>query len=303
MIDTQYHQLVRRAAWAASGVALFLLCAKLVVWWQTQSVSLLASLVDSLLDMTASLINLWVVRYSTQPADHEHRFGHGKAESLAALAQAMFISGSAVFLILSGVERWFRPQQLQSPEYGIWVSVLAIVITFVLVLYQRHVVKVTNSQAIAADSLHYKADLIMNAAIVVAMTLSFYGIEQADALFALVIGVYILVTSVRIAHQAVQTLLDRSLPLDEIEQIRAAALSVPEVMGIHQVRTRLSGPTRFIQLHIELKDTLPLVEAHSIGDVVEERVAALFDDTDVLIHLDPYTVVLSQEQHEIEQGW
>ena len=175
----------------------------------TGSVSLLASLIDSLLDIAASVVNLIVVRYSLQPADREHTFGHGKAESLAALAQAMVISGSACFLILNGIDRFFRPHELQSPEYGIYVSGFAMVVTLALVMFQRQVVKKTGSQAIAADSLHYQSDLFMNAAIMVALGLSWFGITQADAVFAVGIGIYILYSAYRMAHSAVQTLLDR----------------------------------------------------------------------------------------------
>ncbi|MCF9489880.1 cation diffusion facilitator family transporter, partial [Vibrio parahaemolyticus] len=222
----EYARLVTLAAWTATTVATLLLIIKIAAWWVTGSVSLLASLIDSLLDIAASVVNLIVVRYSLQPADREHTFGHGKAESLAALAQAMFISGSACFLILNGIDRFFRPHELQSPELGIYVSGFAMVVTFALVMFQRQVVKKTGSQAIAADSLHYQSDLFMNAAIMVALGLSWFGITQADAVFAVGIGIYILYSAYRMAHSAVQTLLDRKLPDDELMQIRTLSLSV-----------------------------------------------------------------------------
>lgn len=161
----EYKKLVTTAAWAATIVASLLLVVKIMAWWKTGSVSLLASLIDSLLDIAASTVNLLVLRYALQPADSEHTFGHGKAESLAALAQAMFISGSAFFLILNGVDRFFRPEALKQPEMGIYVSLFAIAVTFVLVQFQKYVVAKTGSQAIAADSLHYQSDLYMNMAI------------------------------------------------------------------------------------------------------------------------------------------
>ncbi|EEX35506.1 MULTISPECIES: CDF family cation-efflux transporter FieF [Vibrio] len=299
----EYARLVTLAAWTATIVATLLLVVKLAAWWVTGSVSLLASLIDSMLDIAASLVNLFVVRYSLQPADREHTFGHGKAESLAALAQAMFISGSAVFLILNGVERFFRPHELQSPEYGVYVSMFAIAVTFALVQFQKHVVRKTGSQAIAADSLHYQSDLYMNAAIMLALGLSWFGVTQADAVFAVGIGLYILYSAVQMVREAIQTLLDRKLPDEELEAIKACCLSVDGVLGVHQLRTRMSGPTRFIQLHLELEDQIPLIEAHRISDQVENQLLELFPHADVLIHQDPYSVVFGPEKEQKIQDW
>ncbi len=291
-----YGKLITVAAWAATLVASFLLIVKLVAWWITGSVSLLASLIDSVLDIAASVVNLVVIRFSLQPADKEHRFGHGKAESLAALAQAMFISGSAVFLILNGIERFFRPHELQSPELGVYVSFFAMVVTFALVQFQKSVVRKTGSQAIAADSLHYQTDLYMNAAIMLALGLSWFGIGQADAVFAIGIGIYILYSAFKMVNEAVQTLLDRQLPEDELIEIKQACLQVEGVLGVHQLRTRMSGPVRFIQLHLELEDHLPLIEAHRISDQVEISLLAAFPHADILIHQDPFSVVHTSER-------
>ena len=299
----QYARLVTMAAWTATIVATLLLIVKVITWWVTGSVSLLASLIDSMLDIAASVVNLIVVRYSLQPADKEHTFGHGKAESLAALAQAMFISGSAVFLILNGIERFFRPQDLQSPELGVYVSLFAMVMTFGLVMFQKHVVRVTGSQAIAADSLHYQTDLYMNGAIMVALGLSYFGVTQADAVFAVGIGIFILYSAFKMVSEAIQTLLDRKLPDEELEQIRQECLKVEGVLGVHQLRTRMSGPTRFIQLHLELNDHLPLIEAHHIADEVEANLLALFPEADVLIHQDPLSVIFGPEKEQKAQDW
>lgn len=299
----EYARLVTLAAWTATIVASGLLVVKIAAWWMTGSVSLLASVVDSLLDIAASVVNLIVIRYALQPADREHTFGHGKAESLAALAQAMFISGSACFLLLNGVERFFRPHELQSPEYGIYVSVFALLVTFGLVSFQRYVVKKTNSQAIAADSLHYQTDLYMNAAIILALGLSWLGFKQADAIFAIGIGLYILYSAIGMAYQAVQTLMDRKLPDDELAQIRSTCLSVNGVLGVHQLRTRMAGPIRFIQLHLELDDHIPLIEAHRISDQVEEKLRHLFPGADVIIHQDPYSVVFNVERKQKLSTW
>ncbi|CAM2978843.1 CDF family cation-efflux transporter FieF [Vibrio rarus] len=291
----EYKKLVTIAAWSATLIATLLLIVKIVAWWLTGSVSLLASVVDSLLDIAASSINLVVLKYSLQPADEEHTFGHGKAESLAALAQSMFISGSALFLILNGVERFFRPQELNQPEVGIYVSLFSIVLTFALVVFQKRVVRQTGSQAIAADSLHYQTDLYMNGAILLALVLSMFGFGQADSVFAIGIGVFILYSAYQMIMLAVQSLLDRQLPETELVEIIDIASSVDKVHGIHDLRTRMSGPTRFIQLHLELDDQLPLIEAHNIAEEVENRIEQRFEGSDVLIHQDPLSVVDSND--------
>lgn len=302
-MQQEYKKLVTVAAWSATIVASLLLIVKVIAWWITGSVSLLASLIDSMLDIAASTVNLVVLKYALQPADKEHTFGHGKAESLAALAQAMFISGSAIFLILNGVERFFRPHELNQPEIGLYVTVFATVVTFGLVQFQKYVVKRTGSQAIAADSLHYQTDLYMNMAILLALGLSMYGFGQADAVFAIGIGVYILVSAAKMVYSAVQSLLDRQLPEEELTQIRSIATEVEGVQGMHQLRTRMSGPTRFIQLHLELDDDLRLIEAHRIADKVEAELEEAFPGCDVIVHQDPVSVVLEEEQAQKQQGW
>lgn len=295
-MDPQYARLVKAAALSATVLASILLIIKVYAWWQTGSVSLLAALVDSLVDLAASLTNLFVVRYSLQPADEEHTFGHGKAESLAALAQSMFISGSALFLFLTGFQHLASPEPLQDPGLGIWVTLIALFSTLILVTFQRWVVRKTQSQAIRADMLHYQSDVMMNGAILIALALSWYGFHRADALFALGIGVYILYSALRMGYEAVQALLDRALPDDERQEIINIVTSWPGVIGAHDLRTRQSGPTRFIQLHLEMEDMLPLMEAHILADQVEQALLHRFPGADILIHQDP-TAVVPKERH------
>ncbi|MEC5343427.1 CDF family cation-efflux transporter FieF [Brenneria populi] len=290
-MNSQYRRLVTMAAIGATTVACLLFMMKLFAWWYTGSVSLLASLVDSLVDIAASLVNLLVVRYSLQPADAKHTFGHGKAEALAALAQSMFISGSALFLILTGLQHMVTSQALTSPEIGIWVTAIALASTLLLVSFQRWVVKHTYSQAVRADMLHYQSDLLMNGAILLALVLSRYGMTRADALFALGIGVYILYSAMRMGYDAVQSLLDRALPDEERDAIVRIIADWPGIRGAHDLRTRRSGPTRFIQLHLEMDDALPLVQSHQIADDVEQALLKQFPGSDVLIHQDPVSTV------------
>lgn len=291
-MSDRYGHWVKTAATCAAATASVLLLIKIVALWISGSVSLLAGLVDSLVDIAASLTNLFVVRYALQPADEDHTFGHGKAESLAALAQSMFISGSAIFLFLTGFQHLLNPQPIKAAGVGIAVTVVSLICTSCLVLFQRWVVQKTRSQAISADMLHYKSDIFMNAAILVALGLSAYGFLMADALFALAIGGYILYSALRMAYDAVQTLLDRALPDGEREEIMSIVLCWPGILGAHDLRTRQSGPTRFIQLHVEMEDDLPLLEAHQIADRVEQDLLRRFPNSEVIIHRIPILLCL-----------
>lgn len=299
-MEKQYNQYVKRAANFSVIVAATLIIAKAFAWWQTGSMAILAAMTDSLVDLFASLTNMLVLRFALQPADDDHTFGHGKAESLAALAQSAFITGSATFLLLQGIQRLTEPQLVQSSELGIAISLFSIVLTAALVLYQKKVVKLTQSPAIEADSLHYQTDLYMNAAILVAMILNIYGVIYADALFAIGIALYILFNAAKMCWEAVQSLLDKALPQEEVDQIWAIALQHPRIIGIHDVKTRRAGAIRFIQLHLELDDHLPLVIAHDITDSLEQKILAVFPHSEVIIHQEPTTIV--KQENGLKSG-
>ena len=283
-------RLLRIATYSSVLTASVLIGGKLVAWLMTSSVSVLASLVDSLMDVAASLINLFAVRYSLMPADKEHRFGHGKAESLAGLAQATFIAGSAAFLILHAIDRLMYPHPLEDIAVGIGVMIFAVISTLVLLLIQRHVIRKTGSTAIRADSLHYVTDLFTNLSIIAALALAQFGWPGLDPIFAIGIALYILYSAWEIGHEAFQLLLDRELPDDIRNQIKSIAISHAGVHGIHDMRTRKSGQTEFIQLHLELDDDLPLVQSHKIADEVEMAIQKAFPMADIIIHQDPVSV-------------
>jgi ferrous-iron efflux pump FieF len=264
-----------------------LVVVKLGAWLLTGSLSLLASLVDSLMDVMASAVNLVAVRWSLAPPDEEHRFGHGKAESLAGLGQAAFIAGSALFLVFQAVDRFVNPRPLEHLGVGIGVMVFSILATAALIGLQRYVIHRTGSVAIRADSLHYVSDLLTNAGILVALGLALAGWLHADALIGLAIAGYILWSALQIGMDAVNTLMDRELPEEERAHVMAIALAEAEVLGAHDLRTRQSGPVRFIHLHIELKPGMPLYRAHAVSERVAARIRAAFPGADVIIREDP----------------
>ena len=284
-------RLLRLATTASVVTAGILILGKLVATLLTGSVSVLASLIDSTMDALASGINFFAVRYALQPADEEHRFGHGKAEALAGLGQATFIAGSAAFLLLQAVDRMLHPVSIQSPEVGIGVMVFAMVATMVLLGIQRHVVKVTGSTAIKADSLHYFSDLVVNASIILALVLGSYGWAGIDPVFGIGIALYVVYSAWGIGKEAVSHLMDHELPPEIRDRMAALAHEPEEVLGVHDMRTRQSGHMYFVQLHLELDDKLPLNRVHDVADGVEARIRREFPGTEVIVHMDPVSVV------------
>lgn len=290
----RYERLVTRAAVAATAVAGLMIVAKLVAWLYTGSASMLASLTDSLLDISASIINLMAIRYALVPPDQEHGFGHGKAESLAGLAQSAFISGSAVFLIINGISRLFNTQQVQHAALGVGVMGGSLLLTLGLVLFQSYVIRKTDSVAIRADQLHYRSDILLNVGVLLAIVLAWFGWHWMDGVFALLIGVYILKGALKIGYDAIQMLLDRRLPQAEQQRIADTCLAISGVHGLHDLRTRQSGPTRFIQLHLELDAHQTLSQAHDIADRAERDLLQCFPTADIIIHMDPISVTPQQ---------
>lgn len=283
----QRERLLKLATYASVGVALLLIVLKGSVWLLSGSVSLLASLIDSVMDAGASIINLLAVRLALKPADRGHRFGHGKAEALAGLAQAAFITGSAVLVLLQGIKRLADPQPLDAAWFGIGVMLFSIAATIGLLLVQRHVIARTQSTAIRADALHYRADLLMNSSIIAALLLAYYGVARADAVFGIGIAVYIGYGAVTIGLAALQILMDHELPDDVRAEALRRAREVPGVLGVHDLRTRQSGQHWFMQVHVELPAQLSLAEAHELGENVRKAIQGRYPQADVLVHKDP----------------
>jgi len=280
--------LMKRATYAAVAVAALLIALKLFGWLLTGSVSVLSSLLDSLLDIAASLVNLVAVHHAVTPADREHRFGHGKAEPLAGLGQSAFIAGSAVFLFIEVLHRVLNPVTIENSRIGIGVMVFSIVVTLGLVRYQRYVVARTGSLAIGADELHYRGDIILNGSVILSLILSgVLGWSFIDPVFGVAIAVWIVYSSWQIAERSLTQLMDREMPDEERARIRAIALGHHEVSAVHDLRTRAAGPTAFVQLHIEMDGDLTLARSHTVSDEVEARILEAFPNAEVIIHQDP----------------
>lgn len=281
-------KLMRAAAIASVSVATILIITKFFAWLMTDSVSLLSTLIDSFLDAAASLINLLAVHHALQPADREHRFGHGKAEPLASLAQAAFICGSAAFLLIEAGQRIASPRDIANTEVGYAVMVFSIVLTLALVVFQRYVVRKSGSIAIDADSLHYKTDLLINLGVIASLFMSsYFGWKYADPLIAILIAVYIVKGAWEIGKTSLSILMDRELEDEERQKIRDIVMAHEEVKGLHDLRTRSSGVHVFIQFHLELDGDMKLRDAHDISEEVERELMDAFPNAEVIIHEDP----------------
>ena len=270
------------------SVAGVLVVAKALAWWMSDSVAMLASLADSALDLGASLIAFVAVRYAASPADEEHRYGHGKAEALASLAQAMLVALSAGLLLREAVSRFVQPAPVTASGLAIAVMVLSIVLTLGLVWAQTQALKRTQSLAVAGDRAHYLSDLGANAAVIAALLLSSgLGVMQADPLIGGAIALWLFWTAFNVGKSAYENLMDRELPDEDRARILALAAADDQVLGVHQLRTRAAGPFIHIQMHLDLDPALTLTDAHAIVVAAERRVMDEFPAADVLIHPDP----------------
>jgi ferrous-iron efflux pump FieF len=280
--------LTTTAAIASTTMAVFLIGLKAWAAYRTDSTAMLGSLADSGLDLVASVIVLLAVRVAAQPADREHRFGHGKAEALAALVQVILITLSALLIGFRSVQRLIAGAQTSDAELGIGVSLVAMLLTIGLISYQRYVVRRTGSLAIGTDRLHYSSDLMLNASVIAALVLDQYArIVGADAVFGIVIALWLAWGAWRSSTNALAQLMDREWPDELRKQFLAATKEYPALAGLHDLRTRSSGTHYFAQFHVWVPADWTVQEAHDRLDAIEEELQQRFPNTEILIHVDP----------------
>jgi len=280
--------LMRRAAIASVSVSLFLVAIKTFAYFASHSVAMLASLGDSALDLFTSGLNLIAIRSALTPADAEHRFGHGKAEPLAGLAQGAFITASALFLVIQAVNRILKPEPIDHSVEALIVMCIAMACTIVLVIYQRKVIARTGSLAVEADQTHYLSDLSTNLGVVLALVLSsVLGWTLADPLIAIAVAGIMVYTALGVGRVSFHQLMDRELPDAERARICRIAMSHTAVKNVHDLKTRMAGLSTFIQLHLALDPQMKLADAHAISDAVETALLEAYPGADVIIHQDP----------------
>jgi ferrous-iron efflux pump FieF len=284
----QAGRLAQRAALASMAVALFLILIKTAAWLYTGSVSLLGSLIDSGLDLLASALNALAIHEAAQPADREHRFGHGKAEAVAGLGQAVLIAGSAAYLGWESTDRLLHPAPVAHGFAGMAVILFSMAATVGLVLFQRKVVRQTGSLAVSADWLHYRGDLLLNAGVLAGLIgAGPLGLSWLDPVIGLLVAVWIGYSALRILKLSYDELMDREFSDADRARIKEIVHAHGDVRAMHDLRTRRAGFARFVQLHIELDPALSLMRAHAIADGVEADIKRAFPDAEVIIHEDP----------------
>ena len=285
---TDNARLTVNAALASVAAALFLLVLKGAAAYETGSVAMLGSLADTGLDLLASLVTLYGVRVAATPADHDHRFGHGKAEALAALFQVALITASAAAIGWRALVRLGEDQPTADVELGVAVSLVASAVTSALLAYQRGIIARTGSVAIRADNIHYQSDLLLNLAVAAALLLDqVAGLTGADPLFGIAIALWLAWGAFKASSQAIDQLMDKEWPEEKRRRFLAAAASHPQLKGIHDFRTRRSGSRDFAQFHMYVAPDMTVATAHDVMDEVENRIAREFPDVEILIHLDP----------------
>ncbi len=277
---------MKRAAMASLAVSLFLVTIKVGAYFASHSVAMLASLMDSALDLFASCLNMFAIRHALTPADAEHRFGHGKAEPLAGLAQGAFISGSALFLVIQVVQRIVTPEPLDNSIPALAVMSVSILATIFLVHYQRRVVAQTGSLAVEADSAHYAGDIITNLGVILALILASWW-SLADPLIALGVAGVMVWTAWGVGRRSLDQLMDHELPEEDRMRIRRIAESHTAVRNVHDLKTRTAGLSIFIQLHLALDPRMSLAEAHGVSEAVEQALRNAYPGAEVIIHQDP----------------
>ncbi|MDQ2762961.1 MAG: cation diffusion facilitator family transporter [Pseudomonadota bacterium] len=277
-----------RAALASVAMACFLLLLKGYAAWVTGSVAMLGSLADTGLDLLASLVTLYGVKLAAEPADHDHRFGHGKAEALAALFQVALITASAGAIAWRAILAFGETTPTQGADFGIGVSLVAILATIVLLGYQRRIIRQTGSVAIMADNIHYQSDVLLNGSVIVALVLDQYiGVRGADPVMGIVIALWLAWGAFQASSNAIDQLMDKEWPEGERARFIEVAARQPGIKGIHDFRTRRSGSHDFAQFHMEVGRDLTMIAAHDIVEGVEQALRKVYPKVEVLIHLDP----------------
>ena len=280
--------LVRSASIASLLVASTLIVLKYYGWVTTNSVSLLGSLADSLIDFLASVFVFVAISYSMLPADAKHRFGYGKSEGLAAFVQSLLIGISGIYVCFEAIKRLLNPSQINQPSTAIWIILVSIVLTLALVMYQKYVVKKSKSIAIESDRYHYLTDTYINLSVLFSIAITGWTrFVFIDALVGLLISGVILYTSVTLLKKSFKILLDQEIQSDDRDRIREIALDHPKVLGFHDLRTRDTGREYIIQFHLELDPNMSLLESHEITDEVTDNVLKLYPDSELIIHTDP----------------
>jgi cation diffusion facilitator family transporter len=293
MLQLKNDQLIKSASYASVTIAMIIMVVKFYGWTETDSQSILASLVDACLDISSSLINLIAVRIYLKPPDKNHRFGHDKFQDLAIFSQSMFFFASCVFILASSIRALYFRSAPENLDVGVDIMVLCIFLTFILVTYQTYVIKRTGSKIIMADKVHYFSDFLSNIAVVLSLYFS-QKFWYIDAVAGIGIALYIMYAAYSLFKEAISNLSDEEFSAEDRVKILKIVSAFPETKGVHELKTRSAANKPFIQFHLELDGEISLLEAHRISDMVEEELMKHFKNAEIIIHQDPEGV----EEHQ-----
>ncbi len=284
----QANRLKKAAAGSSILLAISLCILKSLGVYYTDSLAVLSSMIDSLSDILASLVTFFAIKISVKPASSNYRYGYGKAEALSSLFQALFIAASGIFVLYDGIMRLFHPVDLHQTGIGLWIMVISLVLTLILVAFQQYVAKLTKSQAIYADSLHYSVDILTNSSIIISLlVIHFWQINWIDTIMAIGISVYLISNAYTLSREACDLLLDKELDSSIRDDIFSLVAKHPLSPKIHDLRTRNLGGVYMFEFHIELDGNLDLYTAHRYTDEVENLIRQKYPEAQIIIHQDP----------------
>jgi ferrous-iron efflux pump FieF len=291
--------LIKAASIASLFVSSTLIVIKYYGWAETDSISLLGSLADSLMDFLASIFVFIAISFSLLPADEKHRFGYGKSEGLVVFIQSLLIGVSGLYVFSEAIQRFFYPTEINQPSIAVWIIVVSIVLSIALVLFQNYVVKISKSKAIESDQYHYLTDLYINISVLISILISGWTTYLfVDSLIGLIIAIFVIYSATGLLKKSFKILLDQELPSSDRDQIKAIALTHPEVLGFHDLRTRDAGRNYVIQFHLELDPEMSLLHSHEIIEQVMEKVLDAFPDAEIIVHSDPLGVEEKRDPFE-----
>ena len=277
------------ASLASLATALFFIVLKGIAFVATGSVAILSSLFDSVQDFMTSSINAIAIRQAVLPADKHHRFGHGKAQGVGSLIQACIITMAAIFLLKESIQRLISVEPVHDIEIGIFVSIIAVIVTFGLTFLQGWVIRQTNSLCIKTDRAHYTGDILMNIGVLLSLMLSYYfNWMWLDGVFGIGVALYLFYAMSSVIQEALAMLMDKELPENIRNKIKSVALSTPEVLNVSDLKTRESGSHIFIQLNVQFDGKIQLDHAHQRIDEIENNLHILYPESEVIIHPEPF---------------
>ncbi len=291
-----YGKLIKSAIWASIVLATVLTVGKFAVWIFSGSETMLASFIDSLMDGFGAVITMFAVRFSLEPPDMEHNYGHGKAEAIAGLIQGLIVALTVVLVIWHSIEKLIEPQALQYTVWAIVITALSMLLEFGVICYQHKIINLTKSAAVKADNIHIKADFLFNCGVLLSLVIvEFTGYVRFDSIFAIVLALLILYGAYKIVLTSTKILLDHKLPQHIIDDIKSIVDSTPEIISVHGFRTRQAGKIYFIQMHVVMNDSATLLEVHQVTDSVEDRIKSKYSNVDVIIHVEPFNNAADEE--------